>query len=299
MANEVIPSGVGDLTAGEQLANEYLYLLSEKDGSVLNHPALMKASVQVRQSNVVRVPVVGLGGYNSHTARTPASEVANTALSDASIDVTIAPYSLVYGIDDLAAYMAQGVLSPMAFAENAAISSARLLINLVANVADGFTATEGSGDLTWDVIGDAITALDVGKAGGPAVCLLHPYQWGDLARDARGAGVAIAPALQGSMNAMLGQSYKGSYLGVDFFTSSEVPLDTGNYKGSIFTKGGIVWADAQYPTSFAPNAISAGNRLFEFERKGSFALTKVISHINLGVALGIDAAGVTLISSST
>lgn len=299
MANEILPASIGDLVAGEVLAAEYLMLLADRDASILSHPALLHASAPSGQSSTVRVPHVGLGGYDALGARTPGSEVANTALSDASTDVTIAPYSKVYAMDDLAQWMLEGRITPALFAQDAAISVAQKLISLIANVGDGFAASTGSGDLTWDVVMGAITTLEVAKAGGPAIALLHPYQWGDLRKSAASAGVSLAPALQGSMNAMMGSSYKGSYLGVDFYTSSAVPLDTGNYKGCLFTRGAICWADTMYPTVIAQNSVSMGNALFVMDYRPSFAETKMVTHTALGVALGIDAAGITLISAST
>lgn len=301
MANEIIPSSIGDLVAGEVLATEFLYLLADRDASILNHPALLKASAPSGASNVVKVPHVGLGGYDALGARTPGSEVSNTALSDGSTDVTIAPYSKAYAMDDLAQWMVEGRITPALFAQDAAISVAQKLISLIANLTDGFAASTGSGDLTWDVVMNAITTLEVAKAGGPAIALLHPYQWGDLRKSAASAGVNMVAPLAGSMNAALGDSYKGRYMGVDFYTSSAVPLDTGNYKGALFTRGAVCWADTVYPTVVSSGGLimSMGNAIFEMERRGSFAETKMLTHTNLGVALGIDAAGITLISAST
>jgi len=299
MANEILPASIGDLVAGEVLANEYLMLLADRDASILSHPALLKASAPSGASNVVRVPHIGLGGYDALAARTPGTEVANTALADASTDVTIAPYSKVYAMDDFAQWMLEGRINEQMFAQDAAISVAQKLISLIANITDGFAASTGSGDLTWDVVMGAITTLEVAKAGGPAIALLHPYQWGDLRKSAASAGVSLSPAVQGSLDAALGGSYKGRYMGVDFYTSSAVPLDTGNYKGALFTRGAVAWADTVYPTVISANAMSFGNAVFEMDRRASFAETKMVTHTNLGVALGIDAAGITLISAST
>jgi len=299
MANEILPASIGDLVPDQQLANEYLMLLAESDASILSHPALLKASAASGSSNVVRVPHIGLGGYDALAARTPASEVANTALSDAATNVTLAPYSKVYAMDDLAQWMLEGRVNAAMFAQDAVISVAQKLISLIANLTDGFAASTGSGDLTWDVVMGAITTLEVAKAGGPAIALLHPYQWGDLRKSAASAGVSLAPAVQGSLDAALGGSYKGRYMGVDFYTSSAVPLDTGNYKGALFTRGAVAWADTVYPTVISQNVMSFGNAVFEMERRATFAETKMITHTNLGVALGIDAAGITLISAST
>ncbi|HJN72355.1 MAG TPA: hypothetical protein QGF58_00360, partial [Myxococcota bacterium] len=119
-------------------------LLADRDGSVLTHPALFHATGSARSSNVVRVPHIGLGGYDLLTATTPGSEHANTALTDGSTDVTIAPRAKVYSIDDLAGFISDGKLDALAFAQDAAVSVAQTLISLIANVADDFTATAGT-----------------------------------------------------------------------------------------------------------------------------------------------------------
>lgn len=302
MANEILPSSIGDLVAGEVLAAEYLYLLADRDNSVLGHPALLKASAPSGVSNIVRVPHIGLGGYNLLAARTPGSEVTNTALSDGGTDVTIAPYSKVYELDDLANFMLDGRVNASMFAMDAAISVGQTLISLIANIGDGFTADEGSGDLTWETLIAAKTALGVAAADGSAglMALIHPYQWGDLERDSLSMGVTPAPLLAGSLNAGLG-AYKGRYFGIDVYVSKAVPLDTGNYKGCLISKGAICWADTSYPTIVAPgaNIMSIGNAIFEMERKGTFASTKLITHTQMGVAIGINSAGVTIVSAST
>lgn len=300
MANEILPASIGDLVAGEALANDFLMLLADRDSSLLAHPALFKAVAPAGVSNVIRVPHVGLGGKDLLAARTPGSEVANSALTDGATDVTVAPYGKVYALDDLAGWMVQGRLSTQMFAEDAALSVNQTLISLIANIGDGFAADEGSGDLTWDVMRAAKTALGVGKADGSAglMAILHPYQWGDLEADTMGLGVAPAVSLAQAINAPLG-SYKGNFMGIDIFTSSHVPLDTGNYKGCLLSKGAICVAMATYPTVISQNAITAGPMLFELDRRASFAETKMVTHALLGAALGIDAAGCTIVSAST
>lgn len=300
MANEILPASIGDLVAGEVLASEFLMLLADRDSSILQHPALHIVNAPAGSSSVVRVPHIGLGGRDALAERTPGTEIANTALSDGSTDVTIAPYGKVYALDDMAAWMTEGRLSTQLFAQDAALSVNQKMISLIAAVGDGFSADEGSGDLTWDVMRAAKAALAVAKADDTngLMAILHPYQWADLEADTMGLGVAPAVYLASAINAPLG-GYKGRFMGIDIFVSSHVPLDTGNYKGCLISKGAIVAAQAMYPTTIGQNSVSAGPMLFELDRRASFAETKLVTHALMGVALGIDAAGCTIISAST
>jgi hypothetical protein len=87
------------------------------------HPALMHATgFEQPVSNVVRVAHLGLGGYDLLSATTPGSEVANTALTDGSTDVTIAPRAKTYGLDDTARFISDGKLDPVMFAQDAVSS---------------------------------------------------------------------------------------------------------------------------------------------------------------------------------
>ena len=81
MANEITPTSIADLLASETVAAEVMFLLADRDPSILNHPALFQATHN-GPSEVVRVPHLGLGGYDLLTAHTPGAEVANTAFSD-------------------------------------------------------------------------------------------------------------------------------------------------------------------------------------------------------------------------
>lgn len=297
MANEIVPSGIGDLVAAEVIANEFLYLLADRDGSILSHPALLHVT-GAPHSTVIQVPHIGLAGTDLLSATTPGSEIANTALSDGSTDVTLAMRAKRYNVDDLAEHIAAGKLSPQMIAMDAAISVAQTLISLIANVADDFTSTAGSSgvDATWSNVQAAKALLSVAKVQGPLCAILHPVQWADLEADALSLGALPAMTMSGVINQNLGSSYKGSYMGIDFYTSSAVPTaDAGaNRAGAVFGLGGIAWADAMMSPQNDPNVLDLGRARIERVRQGHFAATSwVISHV-AGVSKAIDAAGVTL-----
>lgn len=301
MANEILVSSIGDLIAGEVLATEYLMLLADRDNSILTHPAIMYAQASSPTSNVVRVPHLGLGGYDLLSATTPGSEVANTALVDGSTDVTLAMRAKRYNVDDLAKYVSAGKLGASMFAQDLAVSYGQTLISLIANVGDDFTSTAGATGVnaTWADILTAKATLGVAKASGQMCAIVHPQQWADLESDALSLGVLPAQTSGGIINQGLA-AYKGNWFGIDFFTSSYVPTANAgaDRAGCIFTRGGIAWSDAQMDDEGDPNIVNLGRARLERVRQGNYLATSyVFSHVS-GVSKAIDAAGVALITDA-
>lgn len=300
MANEIVPSGLTDLITSQAMAAEFLMLLADRDGSILTHPALLHATAPSLTSTVVRVPHIGLMGYDLLTATTPGSEIANTALSDDSTDVTIALRAKRYFVDDLARVIANGKIDPVLFAQDAAISVAMTLISLIANVTDDFTAYAGTSgvDCTWDDVLVAKATLGIAKVGGPLLGIVHPRQWADLEKDALSLGVLPAQTMGGVINVGLGSAYKGQWMGIDFYVSSSVPTANGgaDRAGGIFGRGGICWADAQ----LAPKAgaVDLGRARFQVFDQANYAAESYITSYASGVAQGIDAAGCSLITDA-
>lgn len=301
MADEILVSGIGDLIAGEVLATEYLMLLADRDASVLNHPAWFKATGTSR-NNVVRVPHLGLMGYDLLSATTPGSEVANTALTDGSTDVTIAPRAKRYEMSDFARYVAAGKLGPAMLAQDLVVTVQQTLISLLANVCDDFSATAspGSGiNLDWDTIVSAKGTISVANNQGPLLCLLHPQQWNDLEAEALGLGILPTQTMAGVITRGM-ESYKGNYFGIDFFTSSRVPTAnaSADRAGCLIAPGAVAWADATMDPENDPNVADFGTARLERVRRGTFLQTAwVFSHYS-GVSKAIEAAGVTIISDA-
>lgn len=295
MANEQLPASIGDITAGEVLAAEFLLTLAARDGNVLTHPAFFRATGKPG-SNVVRVPHLGYGA-DILAAMTPGSATANTALTDDKTDVTVATRQLVYTNDDLARFMADGKLDPVMFAQFAAVAMAQTVIDVCANLTDGFSATAGSSGVNaaWSDVLAAKALLAVANAQGPMLGMIHPVQWGDLETDALSLGVLPAQTAGGVVNAGL-ESYKGRWFGVDFYTTSRVPTaDAGaNRAGGIWTPGGLVWADAELESDGDPNILNLGRGQLERVRQGTASMTSYVLRMVLGAAIGIDAAGVSL-----
>lgn len=302
MADEILPAGVTDLITAQAMAAEYLMLLADRDGSILTHPALFHATSPSMTSTVVRVPHLGLGGYDLLTATTPGSEVANTALADDKTEVTIAMRAKRYNVDDLARLIVNGKIDPVMFAQDAAVSVAQTLISLLANVADDFSGTAGSSgvDCSWSDILDAKTALGINKASGDLLGLMHPRQWGDLEIDGLSLGVNPAQTMGGVINAGLGSAFKGRFMGIDFYVSSAVPTANGgaDRAGAIVSRGGLVWADAQLAPENDDQIVDLGRARFERVRQGHFVATSYVTSYACGVAKGIATAGISVITDA-
>lgn len=302
MANEIIYTGIGDLTIAEALSNAYILLAAERQ-ALQNHPALMYVGdigVGAR-SSTIKIPHIGLMGYDLLASTADGSAVANSALVDGSSTVAVARYSKSYEASDLARITAGGLINVDMMAMDAILSGALTLTSLIANLVDNFSTTVGTSGVDASTANflDAITALEVAKTEGPLMALLHPVQWGDIRKDLginSGGALQFAPATA-ELVAFRGSGFQGSLAGVDVFTSTFVPtMNAGADRGGgMFGKGAILWGDGTIPSEADPNqVVIAGKVLFERVRTGKSGLTAYVSHRYLGVVEGIDGFGVTI-----
>jgi hypothetical protein len=307
MANEILFSGIGDLTVTEAITNAYLLLLADRM-ALPQHPALFYAGSigAAARSNTLKVPHVGLLGYDVPTSATSdGSAVANTALTDGSTTIAVARYSKSYEASDLARITAGGLVNEQAMALDAVATGALVLTNLIANLVDNFATTVGTSgaDATFANFLDAITALEVAKVSPPYMCVVHPVQWGDIRKDlaiTAGGAVQWMPASAETVAAR-GIGYQGQLAKVDVFTSTFVPTANAgaDRAGGIFGRGALLWADGEVPVEADPNQMNvAGKVLFERVRTGKSGLTAYVSHVYLGASEGIDACGVSIITDA-
>ena len=304
MANEILFSGLGDQTLAEALSNQYLLMLADRM-ALPNHPALFYAGdIAAASSNTIKVPQIGLMGYDLLASTGDGAAVANSAFADASSTVAVARYSKSYEASDLAKMTDGGIVNMQMFAQDAIVSGAVTLTSLVANLVDNFATTVGSTgvDATFANFLDALTALEVAKVQGPFMAVLHPTQWGDIRKDlaiTAGGAVQYAAASQEAL-AVRGIGFQGSLCGADVFTSSYVPSANAgaDRAGGIFGRGAIVWADGTVvnddPTG--QSMVIGGKILFERARTAKSGLTAYVSHRYLGAAEGIDLCGVSIIT---
>lgn len=306
MADEIVYTGIGDLTTAEALTNAYILLAAERN-ALQNHPALMYVGdigVGAR-SSTLKIPHVGLMGYNLLSSTGDGSAVANTPLTDGSSTVAVARYSKAYEASDLARMTAGGLVNIDMMAMDAVLSGALTLSNLVANLVDNFSTVVGTTtvDATAANFLDAITANEIAHTPGPLMAVLHPVQWGDVRKDLAlnsGGAVQFMAATQ-ELVAYRGTGFVGSLAGVDVITSTFVPTANAgaDRAGGMFGRGALLWADGTIPTEGDPNqVVIAGKVLFERVRAGRSGLTAYVSHRYLGVVEGIDGFGVSIITDA-
>lgn len=301
---------VGDLRLAQMISQEIKLLLVDTT-NLRNTPFLeFVGSINGMGSDTIRVRKAGLDGYDAFTAFTGGTEanaVSDSALVDAHVDVVVKRQALAYSITDMASMTGMGSdVNPFRIAESIARSYELLFADLTGATINGtFTTSKGTTGtvLTLDEWLEAIRALEQAAsfkgAPGPYVAVLHPKQWGELQGDLRNESnnsFAYAPASFEALSAK-GSNYKGSFMGVEIYTSSHVETDGTDYQGAIFSPGAIGYATGM-PSGLqgAAESMQMGEVLIEMDREADKALTRIVGHAYLGMAI-IDAdRGVNIIS---
>jgi len=303
---------LADQFAANVVTAEYLLTIGDRN-ALPQHPALVYAGpVDASGSTVRKVPHVGLGGVEQPLAISEGSLITPQSISDGSTTIAVSRYSKAYQTSD-AVRMVQNAdrvgLQPLTLDAVAATNMRQT--NLIANVADDFTATAGPGtgsDLTVATVLAAIGAVAVNNvpSDGGYLGILHPQQWSDLIVD---GGSALTGGTQqysmelAELQRLRGGAFIGTWLGVDWFKSSQVPTANSgaDRAGAIFGRGGVIWADGRFAgVDLDPSnqfLIGDGHVLFERDRTALAAVTAYVMHAYMGVSKGIE-AGVTLISDA-
>jgi hypothetical protein len=299
MADEIKYSGIGDIRLAAILEQELRLKLADR-ASLRGHPSVIYFGDKAGQpSTVDKVGIVGLGGYDIMASTAEAVDVANTALTTASANITIARFAKAYSFTDLAKVTDQfGMLDPFMLAEDAVMSADMTFQNSLANITDDFANSVGTTgvDLSLDDIYDAIYQLESQSVPGPYICMLAPQQYSDMQNSLRAEAGAIQfmPASSEALK-LRGPGFKGEFLGIDFFVSSKVPASGGDSKGGMWGRGAVGYADASVNAPIGAGlAVSAGPVLLEFQRNAAGALTKAVSNYYFGVSIIEDLRGVTI-----
>lgn len=298
MPGEVLVSNISDITTVETVTAEYLLLVADRR-ALPNHPALYYAgAIDSRMSNVIKVPHLGLMGYDTASQNSETGQATNTALADASSTITVVRNTFARSAGDLARIIRGGVINPTVMAQDALMVHANRMTQLICDIIDGYTLTGGTTteDLdTADVLA-ALGTAEVGNLTGPFMGVLHGQQWADLALDlglSVGGSIQYAPAVP-EMIQLRGESFKGSFLGVDFFVSNRVNSNGTDRLGAIFGPGAVVWADGTPVIDDPTEQMLIGQKImFERDRDKRAGVTGWVSSCYHGFSIGIQ-NGLTL-----
>lgn len=308
MANEILYSGLGDQRLAEVLNAEALLLLADRNW-LGNHPALLNVgSVNTRGSLVIKTPAVGLMGYNALNASgSEAASEANTALTDASYTVTVARQSLTREWSGSAMITDPGILSPAVFAADAMGAYNARFTDMIAALPAGFSTSVGTSGVNMslaDFLAAKATLLAANADDGtPLLAMLHSVQYSDLIAELAQTSGGAVQFLQATADLVQarGAGYKGSFLGCDVFVSNRVPTANAgaDRAGGMWTRGAVLWADGAVTVDDPTQQMSLGGKvLFERVRSGRTDLTAYVSHAYIGVAEGIDARGVGIVTDA-
>lgn len=302
MADEIKYSSIGDLVIAAELTESSVLMLLADRAAIGNHPAIYDAGA-IQQSAVKKVSAVGLGGYTPLASATDGTASSNSALADASYTITVGPYRKVYQASDLAGMTAAGVLNVDMFSMDAVASYNMALTGVISALASTFSAsvgTSGSAATFADFLALG-AALDAAKNEGPRLCVLHTDQWNDIYADllTTPSGAAQWIAATPEQMALNGSGYKGKLCGVDIFTTTTTSdANTGaDWVGMMISRGAVLTAYGVPAVVLPAQQMLLGGRvLFELDRTAAAGLTSYVSHGYLGASVGINAAGVKLVT---
>lgn len=308
--NSVTFSSLSNQTISAILASMYAEQLADRN-ALPNHPVIQagyKGDIRQRGSNAIKVPIVGMRGYDILATGTEGVAPTDTAITDTAVTVTVAEKVKIYEATDISRIVdAYNEFSLENLATDAIVSGAATLLSMACNVIDDYSAQAGTTGVkgTFAMYLDAIATLEIAKAMGPYLYIGYPKQWAEIRKDvAASSGGAIQwnPGSQRIIDGMKGLGMQGEFCGVTVFTSTFCPTaNTGaDRTGGMMAPGGLFWADGSYVSDGDPNQVVIGEKTL-FERvvgARNAGITGFKSSRMLGVSKGIEAAGVTLISKA-
>ena len=308
MANEITNNGLKtDLRITAMISQEIRLLLA--DSTSLRNTLYMTnvGSINGMGSDTIRVRKAGLDGYDAGQWSTfsgapEPDAVTNTALTDSSVDVTVKRRALQYTVTDLASMTGMGAdVDPARMAASIAASYDGFFADMTADAFAAFSDIESSASgssLTVAAFMAAYQKLQ-NKSGksvpGPYVCVMAAKSWGELqlALETATGAIKFAPATYEAISAK-GDNYKGSFLGVDIYTSSYVTNNGVDNLAGMWAPGAIGFATGTPEPVGAVNVIRGDQVTVEFSRNASNASTAIVGHAYLGLSIIDDDRGVLL-----
>jgi hypothetical protein len=299
---------VGDLRLAQMISQEIRLLLNDST-NLRNTPFMdFVGSINGMGSDTIRVRKAFLDGedaWSEFSGGTEDGAVSDTALVDAHVDVTVKRQALAYSITDLASMtgMGGGDIDPFRIAESISKSYEARFADLTGALLGGFTPQVGAAvaQLNVTTFIDAIQTLETADSGkgvpGPYVCVLDPVQFGQLQDSIRSESTGILQFVAPSYEAISakGSHYKGSFMGVEIYTSSHVTNNGSNYAAAMWGPGAIGYATGT-PAGLpgAAETMEMGEVVIEMDRDATKALTRIVGHAYLGMAIIDDNRGVEI-----
>ena len=302
MANEILYSGIGDLTVAELLHKELQFLLHDPTDL---RTTMTEMSFSPSGSSALKIPQI----YPNDVMTAPGEDTdpGNTALTDASFLLTIAQYRLIRAVSDLAQITGtDGAIDIEKLAALMKMSADRTLMTMLTALFPSLSNTVGTTTVNLDVddIFDAMFQLTASLAMPPFYCVLYPVQFTDFQSSLRGEGGSTqftAPTAE--MLSLKGPGLKGMWNGVEFWTDSSVPTANvgADSAGAMYSQAAFAYTEADIVQALgshvmnfqAPDGLKI---LVEEERDGRKGRTDIIGHYYPAVSEALDGAGVGIVT---
>jgi len=302
MANEIYTGGGSgaNLVQASRLSELFLETIADRDYSVLAHPAIMYlGDINGGQSSATLIPVVNVSD-DEFASLTEIQAGTPSDIASAQAPITVGRWYLERDYSDFISILdGTGAVDEVALVDGMIIGANMTTLSLVVTVGATFTVIKGASGatLTHATILEAKQALRSAHVKGPYVCILGAKQFNEWETDFNSLGGAVQFKTEqaSEMARLTGNSYMGSWDGIDFYTSSKVITDGTDLNGCMFGLGAIGWKSAhQTPSPAQVVVVDAGFVQVEASREGNQALSKLQGNMWIGVGKLQDAGGVRI-----
>jgi len=299
-------SGLGNLRLSAMIENEVRAILADV-ASIRNSGALLyMGDVAGIGSKALRLRYADWGAAKPFATAVDGAEVATTALTPSTVDLTLGRSAMRYDITDLGALTGLGAdIDPFSLASKMALSAEARINEIVAATFASATTAKGTSGVAMSVddFYEAMFALEAESNDGDFYCILHPKQLSDLRDSLRSESnnaLAFSPATEEMLNKK-GQGYAGRFGGIEMFKSSYVEQSGPDRVGAMMSKGGVAYAIGT-PRPLAGAGVEirpAGTPVtIAFQRDESKGITEIIGHLYCGASITEDKRIVKLVTKA-
>jgi hypothetical protein len=298
-------STLSNLLVNGKVSVAYTLTLADRL-SFLQHPVVTASYIgdlAGGASTTAKKQVYGFGANlaTSETEGTGAGGAASaTTLTDSSVSATVGGYSLRRDMSSLVTSIvgSDKIGAAALIGEDLAVAAQMAMVSSFATSASTLTnSVGGTGtDLTLATVLSGLSTFRQNNCRGPILGLLHSIQWSDLATNiaTSGSGSIQFGDAGANLATYQGGSFQGSFLGVDWYISNQVPLsgDTADRLGAIIGPDAVVWATSS-PAVDNPaiqTVVGAGGMamLVDVNRDSGAGNSEVVGRVFFGTAKGLE-----------
>jgi hypothetical protein len=291
----------GSDTLATAIASKTALLVLGDRASLRGHPALINVGPLTglgapgSGSLSGTMPLLGLDGIQRMTDAAEATGLSETAISSAKRTVTIAKKGLRHAVsDELAAVDPTGSFNAVRLAQSIAMSASMTFTEEIASHAADFSTESGTSGAAFDhdMFMAAKQSLNDAGVPGPYLAVLYDHHFSEWMIDLEGRGglTQWQPAAA-EMQVLKGRGFKGTYDGIEIYTSSLMPASGSDRVSMMFGVGAIGYAEQDLvPQPGTIVLLHVGPLLVEAIR-GDDGTTSVLGWYMLGTIEIEDARG--------